>query len=211
METSHLPVMLNKILVIFAHPLLEKSRINRVLLRRYSKHENITFHDLYEAYPDFNVDVKFEKELLLNHEIIIFHHPVYWYSCPPLLKQWIDLVLEAGWAYGPGGDALSGKKLLQIVTTGGPKFSYSEEGSNRHTLREYLLPFEQTARLCKMAYFPPFVIHGTHRLSNAEITEYSNQLGGLIGYISLKDFDREDLSGYQYFNDILFKGDNHEQ
>lgn len=211
METFHLPVMLNKILVIFAHPLLEKSRINRVLLRRYSNHENITFHDLYEAYPDFNVDVKFEKELLLNHEIIIFHHPVYWYSCPPLLKQWIDLVLEAGWAYGPGGDALSGKKLLQIVTTGGPKFSYSEEGGNRHTLREYLLPFEQTARLCKMAYFPPFVIHGTHRLSNAEITEYSNQLGGLIGYISLKDFDREDLSGYQYFNDILFKGDNHEQ
>jgi glutathione-regulated potassium-efflux system ancillary protein KefG len=128
-----------------------------------------------------------------------------------MLKQWIDLVLEAGWAHGPGGNALKDKKLLQIVTTGGPKFSYSEEGSNRFTLREYLLPFEQTARLCKMAYLPPFVVHGTHRLSNAEITEFSNQLGGLIGYISLKDFDQEDLSGYHYFNDILFKGDNHEQ
>ncbi|MDP5062318.1 MAG: NAD(P)H-dependent oxidoreductase [Maribacter sp.] len=23
----------------------------------------------------------------------MWHHPRYWYSCPPLLKQWIDMVL----------------------------------------------------------------------------------------------------------------------
>lgn len=27
-------------------------------------------------------------------------HPFYWYSTPALLKEWQDLVLEHGWAYG---------------------------------------------------------------------------------------------------------------
>ena len=57
---------------------------------------------MYEKYPDFNIDVDYEKKLLEKNQIIIWQHPFYWYSAPPLLKQWIDLVLEFGWAYGPG-------------------------------------------------------------------------------------------------------------
>lgn len=94
--------MPNRILVIFAHPVLEKSRVNRMLLKRYSGLQNVTVSDIYDKYPDFNIDTEAEKQLLMNCDIIILHHPLYWYSCPPLLKQWIDLVLEAGWAYGTG-------------------------------------------------------------------------------------------------------------
>ena len=64
----------------------------------------VTFHDLYELYPDFDVQVEQEQELLISHDMIILQHPFYWYSCPPLLKQWIDLVLEHGWAYGKEGE-----------------------------------------------------------------------------------------------------------
>ena len=32
----------------------------------------MTFNDLYEAYPDFDVDVKREQELLAAHEIVVF-------------------------------------------------------------------------------------------------------------------------------------------
>src|SRR6188508_1805273 len=105
-----------RILVLFAHPLFEKSRINKTLVHSIPVHTNITFRDLYELYPEFNIHVDEEKRLLLNHDVIIWHHPFYWYNCPPLLKQWIDMVLEVGWAYGPGGVALKGKKLMQVIT-----------------------------------------------------------------------------------------------
>ena len=98
-----------RILIIFAHPRFEKSAINSMLVKSIPDLPEITFHDLYEKYPDFNIDIEHEKKLLVEHQVIIWQHPFYWYSAPPLLKQWIDLVLEFGWAYGPGGDALQGK------------------------------------------------------------------------------------------------------
>ncbi|PZV83050.1 flavodoxin-like protein [Algoriphagus aquaeductus] len=100
---------MRKILVLFAHPKYEQSDVNHALLEPISHLENIEIRDLYELYPDFNIDIQKEQELLFQHEIIIWHHPIYWYSCPPLLKQWIDLVLEYGWAYGPGGVFLKNK------------------------------------------------------------------------------------------------------
>jgi len=197
--------MPNKILVIFAHPLLERSRINRSIIRKYQGHANVKFHDLYELYPDFNIDIEFEKESVSDNDILILHHPFYWYSCPPLLKQWLDMVLEVGWAYGPDGNALEGKTMMQVITSGGPKLAYSHEGGNKFTIREFLRPFEQTAALCKMKYLPPFVIHGTHRISNIDLADHANQLAGLIGYLSLKDLNDADLSDYQYFNDFLIE------
>ena len=93
---------------------MKDQQIIRLLVQQIPDIPEITFHDLYEKYPDFNIDIENEKKLLADHQIIIWHHPFYWYSAPPLLKQWIDLVLEFGWAYGPGGDALEGKILFQL-------------------------------------------------------------------------------------------------
>jgi glutathione-regulated potassium-efflux system ancillary protein KefG len=155
-----------KTLILFAHPRLEKSKINKALLARVPKHPDLYFNDLYEAYPDFNIDINREKELLVQHDMIIWQHPFYWYSCPPLLKQWIDLVLEFGWAYGPGGNSLVGKKIFNAVTTGGATEAYRHEGRNRFTVQEFLAPFDQTAHLCKMQYLPPFAIQGTNRLAD---------------------------------------------
>lgn len=85
------------------------------------KTENIKFHDLYELYPEFNINIKYEQELLQEYDIIIWQHPMYWYSCPPILKQWIDMVLEYNWAYGSKGDALRNKLIFQVITTGGKR------------------------------------------------------------------------------------------
>ncbi|HMT29653.1 MAG TPA: NAD(P)H-dependent oxidoreductase [Bacteroidia bacterium] len=166
---------MNKILILFAHPLLEKSRIHKSLLKSLPTSENITFRDLYELYPDFNIDVKKEKQLLLEHDIIIWQHPVYWYSVPPLLKQWIDVVLEFGWAYGPGGNKLQGKFIFNAISSGGQQAVYSPEGKNRFTIRQFLAPLDQTAVLCHLTYLPPFVVHGTHLLNNDQINEYAKQ------------------------------------
>lgn len=171
---------MNQILILFAHPRFEASRTNKVLVQHVQGMTGVTFHDLYEQYPEFHINIDFEKELLEQHEVIIWHHPLYWYSCPPLLKQWIDLVLEFGWAYGRDGDALQGKQCLSVITTGGSREVYCREGSNVYSISEFLRPFEQTAKLCGMTYLPPFAVTGTHNISEQELAHYGRQYAQLI-------------------------------
>jgi len=197
--------MPNKILILFAHPRFESSANNFLLVQQVPAIPEITFHDLYERYPDFNIDTEKEKQLLAGHDIIIWHHPFYWYSAPPLLKQWIDLVLEFGWAYGPGGNALEGKVLFNCITVGGPRSAYSKDGYNRFTLSELLTPYEQIAFLCKMTWLPPFAMHGTHRISNEEKIQTARQYGILLDKLVTGDFSAEEIKKYSYLNDWVAK------
>jgi glutathione-regulated potassium-efflux system ancillary protein KefG len=164
-----------RVLILFAHPALEKSRVHRRLVREVAGLSGITFHDLYEEYPTFDVDVRREQALLLEHDLIVWQHPFFWYSTPALFKQWQDLVLEHGWAYGSQGNALQGKRVLSLITTGGGASAYEHEGYNRFTMRELLSPIEQTTTLCKMEYVPPYIIHGTHRMTIDDIEQAAQQ------------------------------------
>jgi glutathione-regulated potassium-efflux system ancillary protein KefG len=158
--------MPNKILVLFAHPVLERSRVNRRLLEAVEDLPGVTVHDLYERYPTLNIDVEHEQALLLQHDVYVFQHPFYWYSAPAIVKEWQDLVLEHGWAYGSEGRELVGKLTFNAITTGGPASAYRPEGYNRFTIRELLSPYDQTANLCGMRYLAPFVVHAALRLSS---------------------------------------------
>lgn len=162
-----------RVLIVFAHPALEKSRVHRRLIASVPRDERVTFRDLYERYPAFDIRVEEEQRLLTEHDVIVLQHPLYWYSAPPLLKEWLDLVLEHGWAYGSEGNALDGKVMLQAISAGGQASAYCEEGYNRYTIRQYLRPFEGTARLCGMTYLPPWVVFGTHRLDEADLDAWS--------------------------------------
>jgi glutathione-regulated potassium-efflux system ancillary protein KefG len=150
---------MRRVLVLFAHPVLERSRVNRRLVDAIRGLPEVTIHDIYEAYPTMAIDVAREQELLQGHDVIVFQHPFYWYSTPAILKEWQDMVLEHGWAYGPGGTALRGKITLNAISTGGPASAYRADGYNRFTVRQLLAPWEQTANLCGMRFLAPFVVH----------------------------------------------------
>lgn len=171
---------MHPVLILFAHPALEKSRVNRHLADAVRDLDGVTFHDLYEAYPDFFVDVAREQSLLTAHDVVVFHHPFYWYSAPPLLKQWQDLVLEHGWAYGSAGTALRGKRFLCVITTGGRESAYAHDGYNRFTVRELLAPLEQTAYLCGMEFLPPFIVHGTHRITPEDVDRHGRDYARVV-------------------------------
>lgn len=158
-------------LLLLAHPALHRSQANAALLRAAREVPGVVVHDLYDTYPDFDIDVPHEQALLTAHPLVVMQFPFYWYSTPALLKQWIDLVLEFGWAYGPGGEALRGRTLLCGVTTGGGVTAYHTEGFNRFTVPELLRPLEQTAALCGMRWADPFVVYGVHRLSPEALAE----------------------------------------
>lgn len=173
-----------RVLVLFAHPALQKSRINRPLAAAARGVPGVTFHDLYETYPDLHLDVEREQALLLDHDVVVMQYPFFWYSVPAILKEWQDVVLEYGFAYGPGGTRLRGKKLLSALTTGGGEHAYSREGHNHFTIHELLAPLEQTARLCGMHWLPPHVLHGTIRMTDPAIiaghaAAYAKLLGDL--------------------------------
>lgn len=194
---------MSRILILFAHPALEKSRVNKKLINDVKSLQNVTLNDLYEEYYDFNIDVEREKKLLVEHDIIIFHHPFFWYSTPALLKQWEDLVLEHGWAYGSKGTALIGKKFLNIITTGGSSQAYTRESVNRFTIREFLIPIEQTVKLCGMIFLPPYLIQGTHKFSQKEIEEHSLNFIELIKNLSEDKIDFSDILKNETINDYL--------
>jgi glutathione-regulated potassium-efflux system ancillary protein KefG len=196
--------MPSRVLIIFAHPALEKSRVNRYLARAVEGMPEVTFHDLYEEYPDFQIDVKGEQELLVAHDVIVFQHPFYWYSCPALLKEWLDLVLEHGFAYGRDGTALAGKVLLNAVTTGGPQDAYRPEGYNRFTMRQLLAPFDQTAHLCGMRYLAPFVVHRSLLVSTAEdAAPHARAWHAAVTALADGTLDWEAAAGAERLNDVI--------
>ncbi len=196
--------MPRKVLLHFAHPALDKSRVNRRLAASVRHLPGVTFHDLYEEYPDFQVDIPREQKLLLEHDAVIFQHPFYWYSAPALVKEWIDLVLEHGWAYGQNGRALEGKLMMNAITTGGPEEAYQKGGYNRFTIREYLAPFDQTARLCQMKYLAPFVIHRSLLLDEGtEMMFYIDQYKRLIELLVGGDLDLDSAVGAEKINSLL--------
>ena len=149
-----------RILVLFAHPSIDRSEVNRPLAEATARVRGVTLVDLYGEYPDFQIDVDREQKRLLAHDVIVFMHPLYWYSTPAILKEWQDLVLEYGFAYGSEGTALHGKLFFNALTAGGPEAAYCPEGTNHFVIRELLHPLEQTALLCGMEYLPPFALFG---------------------------------------------------
>lgn len=159
---------MRKILIQFAHPAIAHSKINKALLNAVKDLEGVTVNDLYAAYPDFLIDVKKEQQLCETHEVILFQHPLYWYSTPSIMKEWLDLVLEHGWAYGKHAKALKGKFFLQALTAGGDDSTFRKDGHNEVTIRDLTSPFRATAKLCKMKWLPPFTVLGIHRGVSAE-------------------------------------------
>jgi glutathione-regulated potassium-efflux system ancillary protein KefG len=131
-------------------------------------------------------------------------HPFFWYSVPALLKDWADLVLEHGWAYGAQGDKLRKKIIFNAISTGGPAQAYRAEGLNRFTMRQFLLPWEQTAWLCGMRYLAPFVVHGSFRLaSDGDVAPHARRYRQILEALRDDQLDLERAAAAPLLNEVL--------
>jgi len=154
------------IALIYAHPHPARSRANRVLLDAARRVPSVTVRSLYDTYPDFAIDVAAERQLLVESQLIVWQHPLMWYSSPALQKLWFDTVLGDGWATGEGGTALVGKSCLWVTTTGAPAAGYTPEGAHRFPFAAFVPVMEMTARYCGMIWLPPLVLHGAHQVDD---------------------------------------------
>ena len=186
-------------LVIVAHPDLRgRSRVNRRWAEELERHpQEFVLHDLYAALPEGRLgpeDVAREQELLAAHDLVVFQFPVYWYSCPALLRTWMDEVFSLGWAYGgeaarPGepGRMVAGKRFACAVSAGDLEKHYRAGEQVGFTMGELLAPFWATANYLEASYEPqPFVLYGVEGgVSDAELNasaaDYLAWLRGLRG------------------------------
>ena len=169
-----------RVIHYYAHPAHKFSGANRAMWEAAQRVGGITHVDLYADYPRYNVRIDREQERLLEHEVIVLQFPLFWYSAPALVKEWIDLTFERGFAYGDGGDKLDGKWLMLAVTAAGAETAYSPEGYQHHSLRTFLTPFEQTARLSGMRFAAPYVMYDALRSDTAEhVAGFARLLGAL--------------------------------
>ena len=195
---------MKKVLINFAHPARSRSIINNALRGAVEDLEDVTINDLYATYPDFLIDVKREQYLCETHDVIVFQHPFYWYSTPAIMKEWLDLVLQHGWAYGSQGNALKGKLFLQAITAGGDDSTYRKDGYNELTIGELTSPYRATAKLCKMDWLPPFAILGIHRgLPDDQVETHAEDYRRAITALRDDQFEIEEVRQQKYLNSNL--------
>ncbi len=193
-----------RILVLFAHPSQHRSEVNLPLFRLCQRIDGVTAVDLYQEYPTFEIDIDREQLRLRDHDIIVFLFPLYWYSTPSILKEWQDLVLEYGFAYGHDGTALHGKTFFCAVSAGGPEAAYSQQGFNHASLREILRPLEQTAALSGMKYLPPFALFSARTASeDGRIADHMNDWQRLLLALREGNIDLRRAARADTLNDIL--------
>ena len=166
------------ILIIHAHPYPSRSRATHALLQAALMLPEVTVHSLYERYPDFDIDIAAEQAALSQAQLIVWLHPLYWYSVPGMMKHYFDKVLALGWAYGgkssgkseDSGRALHGKHCLWAPSTGGDGDAYSTSGIHENEFVNFVKPIEMTARFCGMFWQPTFAVHGAHVMSDDELS-----------------------------------------
>ncbi len=157
---------MQSVLILFAHPIFERSQSHRRLLQALSGLEHVHLHDLYQAYPDFYIDVAHEHELLAQHDHIVMQFPLYWFSTPSLLKEWQDLVLHR-WAEANRPSLNVANKTFSLATTtGDPASSYEPKGEFAASLDAIFLPLRLTARYAGFRWQPPFVLTGVNQLDD---------------------------------------------
>ena len=145
---------MKKVLVVSAHDTVMDSVATRYILDDLkARLPEATYTDLDTAYPDLMYTpeaVKAEQAKLEAADVIVLQFPFYWYSMPGALHRWMEFVLEHGWSHGSTGDALKGKTLIASCTTGAPDFLYAKDGFMRHSLEDYMAPFDSTCALTQM-------------------------------------------------------------
>jgi glutathione-regulated potassium-efflux system ancillary protein KefF len=161
-----------RILVVYAHPAPQRSRVNRALAEAARAIPGVYVLDLYQTYPDFYIDGPHERELIDASDLLVFLHPIRWYSMPALLKEWVDVVFETDWAYARNRGALAGKAFWLVASTGSGPDAYQPGGLHGRPFADFLAPFEQTAALCGMRWIEPLVLHGATRLDEAGLESH---------------------------------------
>mgnify|MGYP001174987490 CR=1 FL=1 len=171
---------MSKTLVILAHDDMDNSILNSRFKKELENEENIIYKDLNSIYPTYDIDVQKEQDELASVSKVVFQFPMYWYSLPSALKNWIDKVFSYGFSYivDDKGEfiplALKDKEFQVIATMGAREESFIGEG--RLSVKECLNSCFYTTKMLGMKELEPMFFYGAAygKISEETLDEYSN-------------------------------------
>ncbi len=143
---------MKNVLVVTGHSNYANSLSNKTIINEIIDQPNITIRNLNETANNFSFDIEAEQAALAEADIIVFQFPFHWYSLPAIFKKWLDDVLTFGFAYGPGGDKLVGKKGILSFTTAGEADDYSVDGAHNYSITQLIAPIIQSLNFVQMDY-----------------------------------------------------------
>lgn len=157
-----------KTLIICDHPAFYQSVVNRRWLDEVKKYpDEFLIHNLQSSYPQGKIDPSKEHSLLENNGPVVLQFPLYWFNSPPMMKQWMDVVLSLDWAYG-SKFKLTGKKIALAVTCGASELTYTRDGDIGLSVEELLNSFIISIRFCKAEYAGLFAFYGANDSGNKD-------------------------------------------
>lgn len=177
-----------KTVIIVSHPVIQSSSMQQFLMETVTscKEEVVVRHidTILKQNNTGHFDKQVELAVIQEANRIIFQFPFYWYSCPAVMKQWIDEVMDHKLIQQ------FGRKQFGIVTAVGvSKDKYVAGGREQFTIDELLRPFQALACTMGWEYLPVMAIH-----QFTYMTELEKQLL-LVDY--LRYVTQENLYGFE--------------
>ncbi|MEX3776565.1 NAD(P)H-dependent oxidoreductase [Pseudomonas sp. MYb118] len=167
-----------KTLVITSHPYPDQSRVIKALQETAEQFPNVTVRNLESIYGQqlTGFDLAAEQAAHEAAERIVFLFPIHWFNLTPMLKAYLNEVWTYGWAFGPEGQALQGKAMQVVVSTGATQYTLSHEGLVQSTIEEVLTPMKASALYVGMTYLPPVAFHEALGASEQKIESFQQRL-----------------------------------
>ena len=141
------------VLIVAAHTIPAISEANKRIVKELQvQFPDAQVDDLVVNYPDFNVDPVKEQERLLWADVVIVQSPLFWFSMTSLVKRWFETAWAPGFAFGPGGDKMKGKKLIIGITAAGLEADYSAGGKMGIRVEDIVKPIKNAAAFTGMEF-----------------------------------------------------------
>lgn len=166
-----------KTLVITSHPYPDQSRVIKALQETAGELPDVAVRNLESLYGQnlSGFDLAAEQKAHEAAERIIYMFPIHWFNLTPMLKAYLNEVWAYGWAFGPQGQALQGKTMQVVVSTGATQHTLSHQGLVQSTIEEVLTPMKASALYVGMSYLPPLAFHEALGASQKKIEGFQQR------------------------------------
>ncbi|WP_155286937.1 NAD(P)H-dependent oxidoreductase [Lacticaseibacillus zhaodongensis] len=151
-------------LIAVAHPHIARSNTQSFLKETAALEPTATWHELDGA----TLNLAAERKQLLASDRIVLQFPLYWYSAPAALWNWLDQVWVKNVVYGPDDGLLQGKSLGLVVSYSEPPRDYDLGGKVGLSMQEILRPFAAIAKRCGLQLLSPLLIPQFDRMTEQE-------------------------------------------
>lgn len=171
-----------KTLILISHPKFEDSGTQQFLKTSFYSLDDVKYQVIDELYADTGkIDIDKEQAALKAFDRIVFQFPMYWYSSPASLKQFMDDVFTRN--YIVANRSLKTKELGIVVTLGDAEADFQAGGPEAFTISELLRPFQAFAHKAGMQYLKPFVVD---QFGYMDPTQKQRLLIDYLQYLSAK-------------------------